>query len=71
MLGYDNILGTDDGIIIGSTTLGDTDRNTIGVGEGTDMGSPDGSFDGSNEGKPVGLLLGESLGIDNETVLGC
>ena len=48
MLGYDNILGTDDGIIIRSTTLGDTDINTVGVDEGTVMGSPDGSFDGSN-----------------------
>ena len=48
MLGSDNTLGTDDGIMIGSNTLGAADRSTIGVDEGTVMGSPDGSFDGSN-----------------------
>ena len=40
MIGYDNIIGTDDGIIIRSTTLGDTDRYTVGIDEGTVMGSP-------------------------------
>ena len=48
MIGYDNIIGTDDGIIIRSTTLGEADINTIGIYEGTVMGSPDGSVDGSN-----------------------
>ena len=48
MLGSDNILGTDDCIMIVSTTLGDADRITIGVDEGIVMGSPYGSFDGSN-----------------------
>ena len=48
MVGYDNILGTDDGIIIGSTALGAADRNTIIFYERTDLGSPDICFDGSN-----------------------
>ena len=48
MIGYDNIIGTYDGIIIRSTTLGEADINTIGIYEGNVMGSPDGSFDGSN-----------------------
>ena len=43
MLGSDNILGTDDGIILGNTTLGAADRSIIGISEGTDMGSPYGS----------------------------
>ena len=43
VLDFDNIIGTDDCIIIGSTTLGDADRNTIGIVEGTDLCSPDGS----------------------------
>ena len=70
MLGSDNIIGTDDGIIIRSTTLGEADINTIGIDEGTDMVTLDGSFDGSNEGKSVGLLFGEALGLYNRTVLG-
>ena len=40
MLGSNNILGTDDGIILGSTTLGATDINTIGIDEGTDLDCP-------------------------------
>ena len=43
MLGSNNILGTDDGIILGSTKIGAADINTIGISEGTDLGSPDGS----------------------------
>ena len=70
VLGSDNILGTDDCIILGSTTLGDADRNTIRIDEGTYLVSLDGSFDGSNEGKPVGLLFGEALGLDDRNVLG-
>ena len=70
MLGSYNIIGTDDGIIIRSTTLGDTDINTIGIDEGTDLGSPDGFLDGSNEGKSVGLLFGEAFGLYDRTVLG-
>ena len=41
------ILGYNDGKLIAST-LGDADRNTIGINEGIELGSPDGSFDGSN-----------------------
>ena len=70
VLGSDHILGNDDGIILGSTTLGDADRNKIGLDEGTDLCYPDGSFDGSNEGKPVVFLFGELLGSDDRTVLG-
>ena len=70
MLGSYNIIGTDDGIIIRSTTLGDTNINTIGIDEGTDLGSPDSSFDGSNEGKPVVFLFGEALVSNDRTVLG-
>ena len=70
MIGSDNIIGTDDAIIIISTTLVDADRNTIGIDEETDLGSTDGSFDGSNEGKPVGLLFNAALGSDDRTVLG-
>ena len=57
MLGYDHILGTDDGIILGYTILGAADRNKIGISEGTDLGSPDGSglFDGKELGWFVGL----------------
>ena len=33
VLDFDNIIGTDDCIIIGSTTLGDADRNTIRIYE--------------------------------------
>ena len=58
VLGSDNVLGNDDGIILGSTTIGAADRNTIGLDEGTDMSNLDISFDGSIEGKPVGLLFG-------------
>ena len=58
MIGSDNILGTVDVIIVGSTTIGDADRNTIRIDEGTDMSTLDISIDGSNEGKPVGLLFG-------------
>ena len=58
MLGSDNILGTDDGIILGYTTIGAADRNIIGISEGTNMGSPDGSglLDGKDLGWFVGLL---------------
>ena len=63
------ILSCTDGELLVST-LGDVDRNTIGLDKGTDLGSPDGSFDGSNELKPVGLLFGEALGSDDGTVLG-
>ena len=53
MLGYGDsiILVSTDGEILGST-LGATYRNKIGLGEGTDLGSPDGS----------GLLDGKELG---------
>ena len=44
MLGYGDIiiLVNTDGEILGST-FGAAYRNTIGLGEGTDLGSPDGS----------------------------
>ena len=58
MIGSDNVLGTYDGIILGSTTLGATDRNTIGIYEGTDMGSPYGS--GLLDGKDLGCFVGIS-----------
>ena len=58
MPGSDNILGTDDGIIIGSTTLVAAYRNKIGTDEVTDTVTIYGSFYGSNEGKLVGLLFG-------------
>ena len=70
MLGSDNIMRTVDGIILGFTTIGAADINTIGIDEGTDMVTLDGSIDGSNEGKSVGLLFGEALGLYNRTVLG-
>ena len=56
MLGYGDciIIGSTDGELLGSK-LGYVDRNTIGIDEETDLGSPDDSFDGSNEGKTVGL----------------
>ena len=55
------IFGCTDGEPLGSTTLGDADRNTIEIVGGNDMGSLNVSFDGYNEGKPVGFLFGESL----------
>ena len=70
VLDSDNIIGTDHGIIIRTTTDWAADRNTIGIDEETDLGSTDGSFDGSNEGKPVGLLFNAALGSDDRTVLG-
>ena len=53
VLGYGDIimLVSIDGEILGST-FGAADRNTIGIVEGTDLGSPDGS----------GLLYGKELG---------
>ena len=41
-----------------SSTLGAADGITLGLDEGTELGSPDCSFDNSNEGKPEGSLLG-------------
>ena len=57
MIGSDNRIGPDDGIILGSTKIGAADINTIGISEGTDLGSPDGSglFDGKELGWFVGL----------------
>ena len=43
VLGSDNIPVPDDDIILGSTTLGDADRNTIGLSERTGLCSPYGS----------------------------
>ena len=40
------------------STLGVADRITLGLDEGTELGSPYGSFDSSNEGKPEGSWLG-------------
>ena len=53
MLGYGDIiiLVNTDGEILGSK-FGAADKNKIGLGEGTDLGSPDGS----------GLLYGKALG---------
>ena len=58
MLSYDNTSGTDDVIILGSTTHEAADINTIGIDAGTDMVTLDSSVDSSNEGKSVGLLFG-------------
>ena len=67
--GYSIILGCTDGELFVST-LGSADRNTIGLDEGTDLGSSYVFFDGSNKVKPVGLLFGEAFGSDNKSVLG-
>ena len=55
------ILVCTDGEPLGSTTLGDADRNTIWIVGGNVLGYPDGSFDGSNEGKHVGCCLVKHL----------
>ena len=43
-------------------TLGAADVITLGLDEGTELGSPYGYFGSSNEVKPDGSLLGEWLG---------
>ena len=55
VLGYDNILGTYDDIILGYTTLGAADRNTIGIDEGINVCSPYGS--GMLDGKEFGWFV--------------
>ena len=47
-----------DGKVLG-TTLGNVDVITIGIDNGTEMGSLGGSYDGSNNGKLEVLLLGD------------
>ena len=39
------------------TLLGDVDETTLGIDDGTEMGSLDGSFDVSDDYKFQGLLL--------------
>ena len=37
-------------------------RGTLGLDDGSELGSSDHSFDNSNDGKPVGSLIGVSVG---------
>ena len=63
VLGYDNILGTYDDIILGYTTLGAADRNTIGIDGGTDLCYPYGF--GLLDGKELGWFVGISYRSKN------
>ena len=62
------MLGSDDGIKLGSTygkvlgtKLGSVYGITLDLDVGTELGSLDGSFDASNDGKLEGLLIVDSL----------
>ena len=68
------MIGTDDGIILGSidgelcgSTNGAADGITLRIDERTELVSLYGSFDGSNECFPEVLLLGDSIGSDDKT----
>ena len=52
------ILWSCDGVVLGSL-LGAADDITLGIDEGTEMGSMFSSSDGSNEGKLVGSFHSE------------